>query len=410
MSILSFLTRQRFFSARRGQILVTLVHLAFVLTGVVTTFLGPLLPALSTRWQLSDARAGYFFTAQFFGSIAGVILSGFLLPRRGFRFSLALGYVSMAAGVMGLALGEWRLALLGTFVSGLGLGLVIPASNLLISSMNPDYRAAAISALNFCWGAGAVLAPYAISVVERRNILWDSVIALAAALLLAAITMIAAPVTAPSSAKRQAEIPWRNTGQRRLTAVVAALFFLYVGTETSLGGWIALLVKRLAVGHASLWLPAPSIFWGGLVLGRGISPLLLRRVRERTVALLGLTTATIAICVLTLAPNRPSMMAAACVAGLGLAPVFPVMVALLSRFGEMERRIAGPMFAVAGLGGAVLPWLVGVVSTGSGSLQTGLAVPLIASVLLLGLYGRGILYRPGTGFDRSFGPAPTNTS
>src|SRR5260370_31191352 len=129
-----------------------LVHLAFVPTGMVTTFLGPMLPALSSRGQLSDGQAGYFFTAQFLGSIVGVALTSILLPRRGFRFSLAIGYVLMAAGVRGLALTEWRLALLGTFVSGLGLGLVIPASNLLASSMNPDRRAAAISTLNFCWG------------------------------------------------------------------------------------------------------------------------------------------------------------------------------------------------------------------------------------------------------------------
>lgn len=383
------------------------MYLAFALTGVVTTFLGPLLPALSTRWHLSDARAGHFFTAQFLGSTAGVTFTSILLPRRGFRFTLALGYALMAAGVRGLALPEWRFALLGTFVMGLGLGLVIPACNLLISSMNPDHRAAAISGLNFCWGAGAVLAPFAISVVERRNILWASVVAFAFGLLLAAITMIAAPAAAPSSDKRQAEIPWRNVGYWRFIAVIAALFFLYVGTETSLGGWIAALAKRLSLGHASLWLPAPSIFWGGLLLGRGLTPLLLRRARERTIALMGLAIATIAICVLTLGPRKPWMIAAACIAGLGLAPVFPVTVALLSRCGEMERRIAGPMFAFAGVGGAVLPWLVGVVSTGSGSLQTGLAVPLVASVLLLGLHGA--VGGGRAAFDHVSGPSPSDT-
>jgi FHS family glucose/mannose:H+ symporter-like MFS transporter len=387
-----------------------LVHVAFVPTGMVTTFLGPMLPALSSRWQLSDAHAGYFFPAQFLGSIVGVALTSTLLPRRGFRFSLALGYVLMAAGVRGLALSEWRLALLGTFVSGLGLGFVIPASNLLTSSMHPDRRAAAISALNFCWGVGAILAPFTISIAERRNILWESVVALAAGLFLAAIVMMAAPEPASSSAQRQAAIPWQNMGRWRLTAVVAAMFFLYVGTETSLGGWTAALVKRLAAGRALLWLPAPSIFWGGLVFGRGIAPLLLRRARERTVALVGLGAATMAICVLILARRGPWMMAAACVAGLGLAAIFPVTVASLSQFGHMEHRIAGPMFAAAGLGGAVLPWLVGVVSTDSGSLQIGLTVPLIASILLLALHGGGTVRGEGTAFDHVAGRAASNTS
>jgi len=82
----------------------TVVSTAFVLTGVVTTFLGPILPVLASRWGLSDSRSGYFFTAQFLGSMLGVGISSFLLPRSGFRFSLGLAYLLMAGGVSGLTL------------------------------------------------------------------------------------------------------------------------------------------------------------------------------------------------------------------------------------------------------------------------------------------------------------------
>jgi fucose permease len=88
-------------------------------------------------------------------------------------------------------------------------------------------------------------------------------------------------------------------------------------------------------------------------------------------------------------------MVAAGIAGLGLAPVFPICLALLAHFGVMERRIGEPMFVFAGLGGAVLPWLVGEVSSASGSLQTGLILPLIANVLLLAVYSRDIPRRLG---------------
>lgn len=367
-----------------------LAHAAFVLTGVVTTFLGPLLPALSARWQLSDAQAGYFFSAQFLGSIVGGTLTGILLPRREFRFSLALGYVLMAAGIRGLALTEWRLALLGTFTYGLGLGLAIPASNLLISETSPENRAAAISALNFWWSAGAVLAPFAIAIAERRNVLWGSIEAFAASLLLAAIVLLFVREAGSRAAVAPSETLRRSVGTWGLTTVVAAMFFLYVGTETSLGGWIAALMKRSPGVPGTLWLPAPSIFWGGLAVGRGVGPLLLRRFGERAVALGGLAITAAAACVLMLVSSQLWMIPAACAAGLGLAAVFPITVALLSGFGEMERHIAGPMFVLASFGGAVLPWLVGAVSTASDSLQIGLAVPFAASLLLLGLHGSKI--------------------
>jgi fucose permease len=366
--------------------LATFASAAFVMTGVVTTFLGPLLPALSARWQLSDAQAGYFFSAQFLGSIAGGTLTSTLLPRRGFRFNLALGYALMAAGTCGLALAHWRLALAGTFTYGLGLGLAITASNLLISDLNSENRAAALSALNFCWSAGAVLAPFAIAVAERRNLLWGSIETLAAALLLTAMVVWTAPGAASVAAEQQLQTPWRSVCGWRFTAVVAAMFFLYVGTEASLGGWIAALVKR-APGSAALWLPAASMFWGGLALGRGLAPPLLRRAGARTVSLAGLAMAVAATGVLMRASSQAWMVAAASAGGLGLSAVFPITIALLSGFGEKERRVAGPMFALAGLGGAVLPWLVGAVSSASHSLQTGLIVPAAAGSLLLGLHG-----------------------
>jgi fucose permease len=41
------------------------------------------------------------------------------------------------------------------------------------------------------------------------------------------------------------------------------------------------------------------------------------------------------------------------------------------------------MFSLASVGPAVLPWMVGVISKGTGNLRVGLAVPLAATAILL---------------------------
>src|SRR3989442_1650438 len=53
-----------------------LVHAAFVLTGVMTTLLGPMLPVFSARWSLSDSQAGYLFTAHFAALVRNDSMSG----------------------------------------------------------------------------------------------------------------------------------------------------------------------------------------------------------------------------------------------------------------------------------------------------------------------------------------------
>jgi len=63
-----------------------------------------------------------------------------------------------------------------------------------------------------------------------------------------------------------------------------------------------------------------------------------------------------------LVANRPATVAmTALFAGLGLSVVFPVTVAAMTR--EIPGRVAGPLVAIGGIGGATMPWLVGVVSS-----------------------------------------------
>jgi FHS family glucose/mannose:H+ symporter-like MFS transporter len=386
------------------QLFTGLASAGFVLTGIVNTFLGPLLPILAARWALSDSRAGYFFATQFFGSILGVTTSSFLLPRRGFRFTIGLSYLLMATGVRGLAFSEWKYALLSTLVFGFGFGLVIPATNLFVSRANQDRRASALSILNFCWGVGAVLTPVAIYFSARKDQVLAFLMILSGLLSLLAISLaftssgdlplqeqkFAGP---PSSGPPSPGHPLANPAQKkpawRFVAMVGGMFFLYVAIESSVGGWIATLAERVSSIGAGRWFLAPSLFWAGLLAGRGLAPLALRRVHERRLALVGLALAGSCMCVLVFSSHSQWITAAGFFVGLGLAAIFPITVALLSRFQAAETRNAGLMFALSGLGGAVMPWLVGAVSTRSGSLQVGLMVPLVGTIILLWLHTAG---------------------
>src|SRR5438270_1511906 len=129
--------------------LTAVLHLGFILTGIVNTMLGPLLPLLAARWGLSDAQAGYLFVAQFGSSILGVTLSSIMVPRWGSRMTLIFGLLAMGSGAAALAFGSFPLAIAGAFAWGTGLGLTIPTTNLLVSELNPGRRAAALNLVNF---------------------------------------------------------------------------------------------------------------------------------------------------------------------------------------------------------------------------------------------------------------------
>lgn len=382
-----------------GMRLMFLLHAGFVLTGVVNTMLGPLLPVLSARWALSDERAGYLFAAQFCGSMMGVLGSGLLTPRRGHRASIMLGFGLMALGSATLLAMSWKMGMLAALCLGAGLGFAIPTTNLVVAELNSEKRAAALSLINFSWGVGAAASPFFAAALLRMQQSALMLYGIASLLILVAIssTRVSFPVAAPVSNHVSKVKPgaWRS----RWVPIIGALFFLYVGSEAGTGGWMATYAKRMAAG-TTIWIFTPSFFWSALLLGRAISPLLLRAMREATLAKAALGVSTIGLMVLLAARNLSIVAIAASLAGLGLSPVFPIAIATLSRkFGAGASRIAGVMFALAGAGGAILPWLIGYTSTASGKLKYGLFVPLFGCIAMLVL--NVLLFRPDSDSEAS---------
>src|SRR5580658_10641169 len=110
------------------------LHAGYVVAGIVTTLIGPILPILIGRWSLSDQRAGLFFTAQFCGSMAGVASLGWLI-KRGYRHTFVCGFSLIAAGVAGLNLGSNVASLAAAAVFGCGLGQTLSATNLWVAEV-----------------------------------------------------------------------------------------------------------------------------------------------------------------------------------------------------------------------------------------------------------------------------------
>src|SRR6478672_4144161 len=121
-----------------------IIHSAFIVAGVVTVILGPILPILIARWSMTDERAGLFFTLQFCGNLLGIISLGTLISRRGYGQTLAAGFTFMALGIAALSLGSEVPSLTGTAGFGYGLGLVLSATNLWVAETAGRRRASAL--------------------------------------------------------------------------------------------------------------------------------------------------------------------------------------------------------------------------------------------------------------------------
>jgi MFS transporter, FHS family, glucose/mannose:H+ symporter len=351
---------------------------------MATTLLGPLLPLLAARWGLSDAAAGLLFTAQFCGQLTATSLSTILAARIGAPRALALGFGLVAAGVGAIGLVPGSLGWATAVAWGLGLGCVLPLTNVLVAALAPARAASALSLVNVSWGIGAMLWPAIVDAAAGVHPSGATLLLASGAALLSGAWAFGrvpvAPLVTPAGPGGAAD--HTATASRGLVLLFGTLILLYVGAEVAISGWVAEYARRMSNG-AGAWAYAPAAFWGAQTVGRLTTPLLLTRVAERRLLPIGVATGGAAVVLLATRASVDAVVGAAALAGLGLAPVFPLLWAGVSRQIAPGRPGAvGPLFAAGGVGGALLPWLVGAISSAA-SLRAGLLVPLVALVLML---------------------------
>lgn len=367
------------------------VFAGFLLTGVTAALLGPLIPELEAAWGIDHAQSGSLFLVQFASSSVAAIVSNFNLRR-----SLIAGYGLSAVALFGLVWGGWPLARLVMVVSGFSLGLAISGSNLLVAEKNPHRRGAALSALNLIWGLGAVSSPLLLAafIESFGAFAFLQVLGIAAAGMSLALALVVrnparGGLLDPTAARSPAPSPVPRL------FLIGALFFFYVGTEISVGGWMVSLAEQFATGETIVSLIIGSGFWAAVLVGRASAALALQRIGEAAVYWISLSIAAFGLVALFLADSQAMVAAGAICSGLGLAPLFPLTVSILTTATSSNRaHVPGLLLACGGLGGSLLPWLTGQLSKASGSgataieasLSRGFLVPIGGLIVLAGLY------------------------
>jgi fucose permease len=264
---------------------------------------------------------------------------------------------------------------------GLGIGIAIPACNLQVANANPDRRASALNVLNFVWTAGALAwAPFAAALSTRRF----SFLVLGAFVALFTICLALARLQSAGPAHEDTRSQSKSGPPVSVFLLTALLFFLYIGVESAWAGWATSYAQRMNA-TTRLWIFAPAFFWGALLLGRALAPFLLKRIPEDVLLIVDLAMVTAAGCFVLASSNMVLLFATLSVLGFALASVYPNLIARMSRDLEGNTAATGYMFAAAGTGGAVLPWVVGAVSSRFGGIRAGLAVAIAASALMLAI-------------------------
>jgi fucose permease len=366
-------------------LLLPILHCAFLLTGIATTMMGVLLPMVVLRWSITDAQAGSLFAAQFAAQFAGSLAYGGISRRLGNHRTVVLGLLIITAGVLGVAVSYWPLPLAFVAMYGLGLGLALPATNLLVAELSPASRASALNLLNFSWTLGAVTAPpLFVYLGQRLHVSLSHLLASFAGVVACSAVLVflcPSPSAAAEEMSQETEAPGSSIEIWLLTGV---LLFLYVGVENGIPGWTGMFGLRHRMLTSTSIAYALALYWGSLLLGRLAASFLWPQAAPRLLISTSLITAALGAALIAAATGPAVLYAGLFLAGGGLAAVFPTVVSVFSPLATgRAKAAAGIMFASAGLGGAVIPPLIGIFSTRGYGLRFGLWLTAAVAVVML---------------------------
>jgi hypothetical protein len=260
-------------------------------------------------------------------------------------------------------------------VYGLGLGLTMTSISLTIQqSVAPSRTGTELIRLNLLWALGAFVCPSLAEHALAGGDLGPLLGGVAAAFAALGFWCVFRPVLSRFRVDTNSFTGWSQLCKVPLPLLLMTM--LTTGVEASAGGWLATYAKRTGHGIAAI-VAAPTCLWAGLLLSR-----LFWSVREHAeparVMRISIEITAAAAALLVLRPESLIVAAGALCLGFGIGPVYPLLLDTVLRYTR-----GGPIFFLAGVGSACLPWLTGTFSSANGSLRIGLLVPTCASVLLL---------------------------
>ncbi|HQZ33438.1 MAG TPA: MFS transporter [Ilumatobacteraceae bacterium] len=335
--------------------------IGFLLIGIALSLAGPALSHLRDRVHTSDGGIAWVFVGQAAGYIAGSVFAGHGLDGgRGHRRWVAAMVLSTASLAL-IALAPTLLLLVSAFVVlGLACGLCDVSGNTLVMWSRPEGPGQLLNTLHLCFALGAMVTPL---LVDRSLYAFDSVwgVALPMAALTAVCASLMLPYPSPART-RLATVERSHVGGARMmhVSVICAFFFAYVALETGFANWIHTYVEQIGYGDAGTATGVTSMFGVGFAVGRAAAIWTARHVTSGwTVALT--TGMSLAASVLFVVFNGPGVMLwlVTLFFGVSVAPQYASMLAFAESHLALSGRNTSAIVAASGIGGLLMPFVVG---------------------------------------------------
>jgi len=359
---------------------------AFLVSGILMSFLGAILPAWGYHLRSGFAEVGGYFLSLALGLLLSVGAAHLLLASRGLKFLMIASSVLGCGAFLFLAFSSppapaaWRL--FGVLAIGFSAGLLNAGVFHAISPIYQRDRAATVNLAGLLFGTGSLLTALLVAGTYYVYTVPSILILFAALPGLYAVACCNANFSGHSAIQAlpvtQVLRDFKNPG----AVLFSVLLFFQFANEWSIAGWLPLfLIRRLGISPAASLLLL-ALYWGALLVGRLVSQIILKRVNRAVLLMSSIVSALLGTIVLASTNNLFGAIMGVLFVGAGYASVYPLVVEKIAhRFPYYHPGFYNGLFSLAMTGGFLAPWLLGYFAEAWG-IQAVMILPMLGTCVV----------------------------
>ncbi|CAK7896280.1 hypothetical protein CAAN1_04S07844 [[Candida] anglica] len=354
---------------------------------------GALLPYIEDFYNISYSIVSLIWMANAAGFIVVAAFAGKIQKWFGLRKSLLIGCISSCIMYGMVSSGaHFAVIVAGFFMGGIGLGICLSQCNVYLSRL--DGGSIYLAYLHTTFGVGATVSPLIGTAMVNSGVKWHYfytillgiIIANGANLWFAFEGENFAETNSSDPKDSEAVVPEELEGQvtsknassgemleamkNRSTWLMSLISLFYQGAEVAFAGWIVTYLMDYKKGSTNAIGYVASGFWGGLTLGRlFLTPLLFKYCGIRMSFYITGVLAIVMVVAVWVTPNIIASGVFVAIAGVLAGPNYTLMFAITPRMFPRKIQMISVTFmtALGSIGGAIFPFVVGLISQYSGT-------------------------------------------
>ncbi|KAH6608405.1 hypothetical protein Trco_001751 [Trichoderma cornu-damae] len=362
---------------------------------------GALIPYMEKHYNIGYAVVSLIFVGQALGFVFAAVFLDSLRAKLGRAKLLGVGQMLMALAYVPLvAAAPFGVVVAAFFFVGFGIAVNVAMGNIFCGSLRNS--TVMLGLLHGSYGIGGTSGPLiATALVTVAHAAWSRYYILTTGI--AALTMVLSAWAfwrfereqSPAARERESRpdssalLGMFAAVKLRVVLLGSTFIFAYQGAEVSISGWVISFLINTRGGDPSSVGYVSAGFWAGITIGRFFLSGPAQRMGEK-VFVYGLVVGALAFQVLVWwVPNVVGDAVAVSIVGLLLGPIYPCSAAVFMR-GMSHRDTLSGMGAISAfgsLGGAVAPFVTGLLAQAVGTWVLHPIVIALFVVMLLCWYG-----------------------